>query len=128
MQPSEGQQISLSARTQSDRFANNATSIQGARFDDNVLTGTCTLGYTYKAPSTPLIHLSSHVYYATTQNRQTFIAPDVDGLYSAFGVQPGALLEDKVNSYGFDLHTTARFSTGMFNHALTLGGDGALTT
>jgi hypothetical protein len=29
---------------------------------------------------------------ATTQNRQTFIAPDVDGVYSALGVQPGAPL------------------------------------
>ena len=37
-----------------------------ARFDNNVLTGTYTLGYTYKAPTTALIDLSSHVYYATT--------------------------------------------------------------
>ncbi len=126
VRPSEGQQISLSALTQNDRFANNGTSNSGARFDDNVLTGTYTLGYTYKAPSTPLIDLSSHVYYATTQNRQTFIAPDLDGVYSALGVQPGAPLEDKINSYGFDLHNTARFTTGMFNHALTIGGDGTL--
>jgi hemoglobin/transferrin/lactoferrin receptor protein len=126
VRPSEGQQISLSALTQNDRFANNGTSNSGARFDDNVLTGTYTLGYTYKAPSTPLIDLSSHVYYATTQNRQTFIAPDLDGVYSALGVQPGAPLEDKINSYGFDLHNTARFTTGMFDHALTIGGDGTL--
>jgi hemoglobin/transferrin/lactoferrin receptor protein len=126
VRPSEGQQISLSALTQTDRFANNGTSNSGARFDDNVLTGTYTLGYTYKAPSTPLIDLSSHVYYATTQNRQTFIAPDLDGVYSALGVQPGAPLEDKINSYGFDLHNTARFTTGMFDHALTIGGDGTL--
>ena len=126
VRPSEGQQISLSALTQNDKFANNGTSTSGARFDDNVLTGTYTLGYTYKAPSTPLIDLSSHVYYATTQNRQTFIAPDLDGVYSALGVQPGAPLEDKINSYGFDLHNTARFTTGMLNHALTVGGDGTL--
>jgi hemoglobin/transferrin/lactoferrin receptor protein len=126
VRPSEGQQISLSALTQNDRFANNGTSNSGARFDDNVLTGTYTLGYTYEAPSTPLIDLSSHVYYATTQNRQTFIAPDLDGVYSALGVQSGAPLEDKINSYGFDLHNTARFTTGMFNHALTVGGDGTL--
>jgi hemoglobin/transferrin/lactoferrin receptor protein len=40
VRPSEGQQISLSALTQSDKFANNGTSNQGARFDNNVLTGT----------------------------------------------------------------------------------------
>ena len=126
VRPSEGQQISLSALTQNDKFANNGKSNQDARFDNNVLTGTYTLGYTYKAPSTPLIDLSSRVYYATTQNRQTFIAPDLDGVYTALGVQPGAPLEDTINSYGFDLHNTARFTTGILNHALTVGGNGTL--
>ncbi len=126
VRPSEGQQISLSALTQNDQFANNGTSTQGARFKDNVTAGTYTLGYTYKAPSTPLIDLSSHIYYTTTQNRQTFLASDADGVYSALGVLPGDPLEDKINSYGFDLHNTARFATGAFNHALTLGGDGTL--
>jgi hemoglobin/transferrin/lactoferrin receptor protein len=40
VRPSEGQQISLSALTQNDQFANNVTSTQGARFDNNVTTGT----------------------------------------------------------------------------------------
>jgi hemoglobin/transferrin/lactoferrin receptor protein len=79
VRPSEGQQISLSALTQNDQFANNGTSTEGARFNNNVSTGTYTLGYTYKAPWTPLIDLSSHVYYTTTQNRQTFVAPDAAG-------------------------------------------------
>jgi hemoglobin/transferrin/lactoferrin receptor protein len=126
VRPSEGQQISLSALTQNDQFANNGTSNEGARFNNNVTTGTYTLGYTYKAPWTPLIDLSSHIYYTTTQNRQTFVAPDAAGVYSALGVVPGDPLEDKINSYGFDLHNTARFTTGMLNHALTVGGDGTL--
>jgi len=126
VRPSEGQQISLSALTQNDKFANNGTSNAGARFDNNVLAGTYTLGYTYKAPWTPLIDLSSHIYYAMTENRQTFVAPDADGVYSALGVQPGAPLEDRINTYGFDVHNTARFTTGMLNHALTVGGDGTL--
>jgi hemoglobin/transferrin/lactoferrin receptor protein len=126
VRPSEGQQISLSALTQNDQFANNGTSTEGARFNNNVSTGTYTLGYTYKAPWTLLVDLSSHVYYTTTQNRQTFVAPDAAGVYSALGVVPGDPLEDKINSYGFDLHNTARFTTGMLNHALTVGGDGTL--
>jgi hemoglobin/transferrin/lactoferrin receptor protein len=126
VRPSEGQQISLSALTQNDQFANNGTSTEGARFNNNVTTGTYTLGYTYKAPWTSLIDLSSHVYYTTTQNRQTFVAPDAQRVYSALGVLPGDPLEDKINSYGFDLHNTARFATGMLNHALTIGGDGTL--
>jgi hemoglobin/transferrin/lactoferrin receptor protein len=123
---SEGQQISLSALTQNDQFAKNGTSTAGARFNNNGTTGTYTLGYAYKAPWTPLIDLSSHVYYTTTQNRQTFVAPDVAGVYSELGVVRGDPLEDKVNSYGFDLHNTARFATGAFNLDLTLGGDGTL--
>jgi hemoglobin/transferrin/lactoferrin receptor protein len=39
---------------------------------------------------------------------------------------PGDPLEDNINSYGFDLHNTARFTTGVLNHALTVGGDGTL--
>ena len=126
VRPSEGQQISLSALTQNDQFANNGTSTEGARFNNNVSTGTYTLGYTYKAPWTPLIDLSSHVYYTTTQNRQTFVAPDAAAVYSALDVLPGDPLEDKINSYGFDLHNTARFTTGVLNHALTVGSDGTL--
>jgi hemoglobin/transferrin/lactoferrin receptor protein len=48
VRPSEGQQISLSALTQNDQFANNGASTRGARFDDNVTTGTYTLGYAYR--------------------------------------------------------------------------------
>jgi hemoglobin/transferrin/lactoferrin receptor protein len=124
--PTEGQQFSISALTQNDQFANNGTSTEGARFNNNVTTGTYTLGYTYKAPWTSLIDLSSHVFYTTTQNRQTFVAPDADGVYTALGVVPGDPLEDKINSYGFDLHNTSRFATGVLGHALTLGGDGTL--
>jgi hemoglobin/transferrin/lactoferrin receptor protein len=71
VRPTAGQQISLSALTQNDQFANNGTSTEGARFDNNVTTGTYTLGYTYQAPWTSLIDLSSHIFYTTTQNRQT---------------------------------------------------------
>jgi len=55
-----------------------------------------------------------------------FVAPDAAGVYSARVVLPGDPLEDKINSYGFDLHNTARFTTGVSGHALTVGGDGPL--
>jgi hemoglobin/transferrin/lactoferrin receptor protein len=126
VRPSEGQQISLSALTQNDQFANNGTSTAAARFNDNVTTRTYTLGYTYKAPWTPLIDVSSHIYYATTQNRQTFVATDAAGVYAALGVVAGDPAEDKINTYGFDLHCTACFTTGVLSHALTVGGDGTL--
>jgi hemoglobin/transferrin/lactoferrin receptor protein len=126
VRPSDGQQLSFTALTQNNQFANNGTSTAGARFDNNVTTGTYTLGYKFKSPDTPLIDFDSKIYYSTTQNRQTFVAPDAEGVYSALGVMPGAPLEDKIDTYGFDIHNTSRFSTGAINHALTVGGDGVL--
>jgi hemoglobin/transferrin/lactoferrin receptor protein len=126
VRPTAGQQISLSALTQNDQFANNGTSTEGARFDNNVTTGTYTLGYTYQAPWTSLIDLSSHIFYTTTQNRQTYVAADADGVYPALGVVPGDFDSDKIDTDGFDLHNTSRFATGAFGHALMVGGDGTL--
>jgi hemoglobin/transferrin/lactoferrin receptor protein len=126
VRPADGQQISVTALTQNYQFTNNGASTAGPRFANNVTTGTYTLGYKFQSPDTPLIDLDSKIYYSGTQNRQTFIAPDADGVYSALGVTPGDGLSDKIDTYGFDLHNTSRFSTGPINHALTIGGDGVL--
>jgi hemoglobin/transferrin/lactoferrin receptor protein len=84
------------------------------------------LGYTFRPSETPLIDFGAKVYYSTTQNRQTFLAPDADGVYSALGVNVGAPVTDQIGTYGFDLHNTSRFVTGALNHALTIGGDGVI--
>jgi hemoglobin/transferrin/lactoferrin receptor protein len=126
VRPSDGQQISLTALTQNYRFANDGTSTQGARFDNNVTTGTYTLGYKFRSPDTPLIDFDSKIYYSATENRQSFVAPDALGVYSALGVMPGDPLSDKIDTYGFDIHNTSRFNTGVVYHALTVGGDGVL--
>jgi hemoglobin/transferrin/lactoferrin receptor protein len=126
VRPSDGQQISVTALTQNYQFTNNGTSTAGARFNNDVTTETYTLGYAFRPPDTPLIDFDSKIYYSTTQNRQTFVAPDALGVYSALGVTAGDPLSDKIDTYGFDLHNTSRFGTGPVNHALTIGGDGAL--
>jgi hemoglobin/transferrin/lactoferrin receptor protein len=126
VRPTDEMQISASALTQNNRFTNNGTSTDGPRFNNDVTSGTYTLGYSYKPAATPLIDFSSKIYYSTTQNRQTFVAPDADGVYGALGVMPGAALADKIDTYGFDIHNTSRFATGVVNHELTIGGDGVL--
>lgn len=126
VRPDAGQQISLTALTQNDRFANNGTSTEGARFNNNLTTGTYTLGYTYKEPWTSLIDLDTKVYYSTTENTQTYVASDAEGVYPALGVMPGDFDSDKIDTDGFDVHNTSRFATGAFAHALTVGGDGSL--
>ena len=80
VRPSDSQQISISAMTQDFKFSNNGTSNSGARFDDNVKTGNYTLGYTFRPSEIPLIDFGAKVYYSTTENRQTFVAPDADGV------------------------------------------------
>jgi hemoglobin/transferrin/lactoferrin receptor protein len=126
IRPAEGQQISLTALTQNDRFANDGTSTAGARFNNNVTTGTYTLGYTYKAPWTSLIDLDTKVYYSSTENRQTYVGSDADGVYPALGVVAGDFDSDKIDTDGFDIHNTSRFATGAFTHAVTVGADGTL--
>ncbi len=126
VRPTDSQQISLSALTQNFKFSNDGTSNQGARFNDDVTTSTYTLGYTFKPSEIPLIDFGAKVYYSTTENKQTFVAPDPDGVYGALGVMPGDPLSDKLDTYGFDIHNTSRFATGVVNHALTVGGDGVL--
>ncbi len=125
VRPSEGRQISLSALTQNDQFANNGTSTEGARFNDNVTTGAYTLGYTYRAPSTPLIDFSSHVYYTTTQNRQTFVAPTPKASIPRWASSPATRLRTRSTATGSTsttrrawprAHCRGRRHTGMGVH------------
>jgi hemoglobin/transferrin/lactoferrin receptor protein len=123
IRPADGQQISVSAMTQDYNFANNGTSDAGARFSDHVTANNFTLGYTFRTPELQWADLSAKVYYTTTENRQTAIAPDAT--YSALGVVPGDPLADSMSTIGFDIHNTSRFDTGEFGHELTYGGDSA---
>lgn len=121
LRPAEGQQISFTLLEQDYNFANNGTSDQGARFSDHVTTSNYTLGYTFSRPDLQWADLSAKVYYTTTRNNQTSVAPDAT--YSALGVLPGDPLSDSLSTIGFDIHNTSRFDTGEFSHALTYGGD-----
>lgn len=126
LRPSDGQQISLSALTQNFDFTNNGASTDGARFHNDVTAGTYTLGYTLKPAETPLVDFSSKIYYSTTTNKQTYLAPDSEGVYPALGVVAGDADQDTIDTYGFDVHNTSRFATGVVRHALTVGVDGVL--
>jgi hemoglobin/transferrin/lactoferrin receptor protein len=124
VRPAEGHQISLTALTQNNDFTNDGTSTDGARFKNNVTTGTYTLGYTFKSPWTSFIDFDSKIYYSQTNMKQTYQYTDAEGVYAALGVLYGDQAQDKINTDGFDVHNTSRFATGQFMHALTVGGDG----
>lgn len=128
VRPSDAQRISLSLLQQNNQFTNTNSleSGAGARFKQSVDTGTYTLGYTLKSPEAPLVDFGIKLYYSGAADHQTFVAPDARNLYTALGVTGGDGLSDKIDTGGFDVHNTSRFTTGALAHALTVGGDGVI--
>ncbi|WP_374545344.1 TonB-dependent hemoglobin/transferrin/lactoferrin family receptor [Rhodoblastus sp.] len=123
VRPADGQEISATALTQNYQFANQGTSGDGPRFNNDVTAGTYTLGYRFNRPDAPLFDLSVKTYYTETKNIQTLLAPDAT--YAALGAVAGAKATDQIGTFGFDVVNTARFSLANTDHAVSVGGDGA---
>lgn len=122
--PAEGHQLSATAVIQKYDFTNNGTSSDGARFGTNLDTQTYTLGYRFNPADNKLFDLNVKGYYSRTNQLQTFISPDADGLYTELGAVPGSKIRANLETRGFDIYNTSRFDTGPISHALTFGGDG----
>lgn len=121
IRPAEGHEITLSGMKQGYQFANSGTSTTGSRFWDDVKTDTYTIGYRFTPTGNPLVDLSAKGYYTQTNNVQTLIQPTTT--YYALKAYPGSKLSDKIRTRGFDINNTSRFSTWVFDHTLTVGGD-----
>ncbi|MDQ0469631.1 TonB-dependent hemoglobin/transferrin/lactoferrin family receptor [Labrys wisconsinensis] len=121
--PAEGQTISLSALVQNFDYTNNGASGAGSRIHNDVDSSTYTIGYRFQRPEIWWLDLSAKAYFTQTKNVQTMLEPSAT--YIALGVQPGDKLSDRINTYGFDLSNTMRFSTSVLDHTLTYGLDGA---
>ncbi|MFT4097255.1 MAG: TonB-dependent hemoglobin/transferrin/lactoferrin family receptor [Rhodoblastus sp.] len=121
IRPADGHEITISAMKQGFQFSNNGTSTTGSRFWDDVKTDNYTIGYRFNPADNLLIDLNAKAYYTQTNNVQTLIQPTAT--YFALNALPGAKLNDKIRTRGFDINNTSRFSTGVFDHALTFGGD-----
>lgn len=121
IRPADGHEITISGMKQGYQFSNNGTSTTGSRFWDDVKTDNYTIGYRFNPADNLLIDLNAKAYYTQTNNVQTLIQPT--RTYFALNALPGAKLNDKVRTRGFDVNNTSRFSTGVFDHALTFGGD-----
>ncbi|HMN70374.1 MAG TPA: TonB-dependent receptor [Rhodoblastus sp.] len=121
LRPADGHEITITGMKQGFQFANNGTSTTGSRFWDDVKTDNYTIGYRFNPADNLLIDLNAKAYYTQTNNVQTLIQPTAT--YFALKAYPGAKLNDKIRTKGFDVNNTSRFSTGVFDHALTFGGD-----
>ncbi|CAA2101706.1 Heme/hemopexin utilization protein C [Methylobacterium bullatum] len=123
LRPADGHEISGTALLQNFDFANNGSSNAGARFNNAVQANTYTLGYRFARPDVPLIDLSVKGYYTGTHNTLTFLNDTTSGLYGNLGVRAGNKIDYDIETFGVDVHNTARFDTWALSHALTIGGD-----
>lgn len=121
--PADGHTVSGSALLQNYDFTNNGDTGAGTRFKNDVTANTYTLGYRFNRPDIQWFDLSVKGYYTTTEDRKRVITPTTT--YGALGVTPGARLNYSMETAGFDINNTSRFETFGFNHALTIGVDGA---
>ncbi|WP_027171590.1 TonB-dependent hemoglobin/transferrin/lactoferrin family receptor [Methylobacterium sp. 10] len=123
LRPADGHEISGTALLQNFDFANNGSSNAGARFNNAVQANTYTLGYRFARPDVPLIDVSAKAYYTGTHNTLTFLDDTASGLYGNLGVRAGNRIDYDIETFGVDVHNTARFDTWALSHALTIGGD-----
>lgn len=121
--PAEGHRISASALLQRFDFANSGPDNRSTRFQAGVDARTFTLGYNFTRPDHPLIDLSAKGYYTETLQNQTLLEPT--RITAATGARPGGQRSNHIGTFGFDANNTSRFSLLGFDHAVTIGGDGA---
>ncbi|MEH3148415.1 MAG: TonB-dependent hemoglobin/transferrin/lactoferrin family receptor [Methylobacterium frigidaeris] len=123
LRPADGHQISGTALVQRFDFVNAGATNASARFANAVEADTYTLGYRFARPDVPLLDLSLKGYATTTHNTLTYLQDSPSGVFGALGARAGNRITYDLDTRGFDLHNTARFDTGAFLHALTIGGD-----
>lgn len=123
LRPDEGHEISGSALLQQFDFRTGGMSERDARFANAVRSDVYTLGYRFARPDVPLIDFSIKGYHTTTRNDLTFLSDAPSGAYGNLRVRRGDRLSFDIETSGMDVHNTARFDTGVFRHALTVGGD-----
>lgn len=117
IRPASGHEVTASAMVQEYDYVDHNSLRAGPTFvnvreDNDVETQNYTLGYTFARPDTPLIDFSAKAYYTSTEAEQ-----EQSPVFS-FGTR-----DFKIETTGVDVHNTSRFSTGIFKHQLTYGGD-----
>jgi len=121
--PLEGHKLTASALVQHFDYANSGTDNESTRFQTGVDARTFTLGYHFGRPEYPLLDVNAKGYYTETIQDQTLVIPTTTTY--ATGARPGGKRSNHIGTWGFDVNNTSRFSLLAFNHAVTIGGDGA---
>ncbi len=107
--PGDEQDLTLSAIRYKNDFTNGTSTPRAA----TVIADTLGARYRYNPADNDWVNLFFNGYYTGTNQTQT----DIEGSTA------GDTRKFDIGTVGFDLNNTATFDTGMFSHALFVGGD-----
>lgn len=115
VRPIDGGEVTASALVQKYNFAGGLGIATEPLRESDLKAETYTLGYTFARPDTPLVDFSSKVYYTSTDQEQNQTLPITD---------PARWRSYDLNTTGFDVFNTSRFTDFGLRHRLTYGVDG----
>jgi hemoglobin/transferrin/lactoferrin receptor protein len=113
--PSAGSQFTVTALDFQSEFIDRPSATSSTRRDSDLHYEQYTLGYTYARPDTPLLDFSAKVYKNRTQLDQRVLFAPFEPVGSRRGFD--------VDTQGFDVFNTSRFTFGNAKLALTYGSD-----
>ena len=116
-----GHQITGTFVDYNSDFVDRPSATSSTRRASDVHNEQYTIGYTFARPDTPLLDFSAKVYQNNTTLNQRVLSSALPGIFK----EPvGALRGFDLETQGFDINNTSRFSFGNnMKWALTYGGD-----
>lgn len=118
--PAPGHQITGTIVDLTSEFIDRPSATSSTRRDSDLHNEQYTLGYTFSRPDTPLIDASAKIYLNRTDLQQkVLVSPPPPGTEPV-----GSLRGFNVETQGFDINNTSRFTFGRVKWALTYGADG----
>ncbi len=109
--PIDGQSITIGAITNNSEFTGGDPG--GTLYDNVVSDNTVTANFSFEMPENDWLDVSTNVYWTGTDVDQTQKNRSLAGNKRSYNI----------NTVGADAVNTSRFSTGSFDHQLTIGAD-----
>jgi hemoglobin/transferrin/lactoferrin receptor protein len=128
--PADGHQIKTGLIIYNSDWANGTPPLQAFPAstvirDFNSVNTTATVNYKYKPSDNPFFDVDSTAYWnrvdvtSVLRNYNVVPTPTQLGIYGPAGTRSNYLID----TVGFDVNNTSRFTTGTFDHAFTYGAD-----
>ena len=112
IEPGNGHSLEIGAITYNTSYTSGDTNT--TNYDNDVTDNTISAKYRYRAPDNDWLDVTASGYWTDTKLDQTYLTGTLAGGDRSF----------RIDTFGFDLSNTARYATGGFAHATTIGVDG----